>query len=296
MKALQKVQRGLVYILPLCLTVCYLSDAQFNVKYIDKGDSRLIATSLTNYAMTGAQLAVKGWKTVSVNGDQVLIITTSGDRLTTSKTALEETDRQVIESLRDELIKRETSRSLATDYIESEPVALRASSRSSSSSSASFSSTLDGVTTSVRSEPNYQSNEMSISMRDKDNFSIAKSNLPFNWAKVFFNGDLITMVKRDGTVLMEPMTTLDSTLKDPAEKLRAEVLDGQQGRPTQQAGLGPQDIFGNSGAGNSRQPPMNPFFGPIFGNVFGNNYPYGMSSSPYGPALGWPYGPTHLAG
>lgn len=271
----------------------------FDIKYIDHGDARLISTSDTNYAMTGPKLLTKNWKTVSLNGDQVSIVTSSGDKLLTTKSGLERADMLFIEKCKEELLKSNSGYShvSTTTGVTGEPVngnIMMTSTRSGSSSASSYRSYSDGVTSSVSSGPEstYMNDGMMINLKDNDNFSVSKTNLPFNWMKVFFNGDLVTFVHKDRTVIMEPLMGMDSSLRDSAESLRSEVLEMQRSTGNHMANTmaASTDMISNIFGNIMGRFPKPPDYRSSVGDMFGNNFPFGHNNSPFSSRSGWPFG------
>lgn len=64
---------------------------------------------------------------------------------------------------------------------------------------------------------------MSISKTGKDSFIVSKSDFPFNWQRLFINEDVVTVVYRDGRVVMLPQDLMRPDEKAKAIALRAEV-------------------------------------------------------------------------
>lgn len=81
---------------------------------------------------------------------------------------------------------------------------------SSSSSSSSSSSTTGG-------------SGMSVSKNGKDSYIISKSDFPFNWQRVFINEDVVTVVYKDGRVVMLPQDIMRPDEREKMVALRKEV-------------------------------------------------------------------------
>lgn len=63
----------------------------------------------------------------------------------------------------------------------------------------------------------------SIQKTGKDSFIVSKQDFAFNWQRVFVNSDLVTVVYRDGRVLMLPEAIMRPDEKAKAVALRQEV-------------------------------------------------------------------------
>lgn len=210
----------------------------FQVKLVEQDSStRLIATSNYNYAIVSPKLAAKSWRTASVNGDKVLLVDTTGRRQRTTRTALGADKVAFLEKLRDEVANSNG----AYSYVSTASGAGGGSggfmmsfnsggmtSSSSMSSSSSFASS--GQQTTSQSGGG---GETSFNMRDQNNFSVSRSNFPFNWARVFINGELVTLVYRNGEVEMLPTSTLEPGQRDAVQRVRTEVVDMQRNQQRQ---------------------------------------------------------------
>lgn len=291
------------------LTATARSMELFQVRLVEKGDGgRLIATSNYNYAITSPTLmASKDWRTISVNGDQVNISTTGGQQQSTTKTALG-ADMSLVESLRDEIASSHSGYSHTATAGGGGPSGGGFSSFGTSSggglgggfssgsfmmssgtggTSSHFSSSTDGGTTTSNM---MGGGEMSYNMKDSDNFSVARADLPYNWSRVFFNGDLVTFVHKNGDVRMVPISLLEASQLETVERLKREIkemqrISSQQVANTMQHSMDMVSNVFNSIMGNFPRPPS---FESAVGNMFGNNFPFGPNNSPFGP--GWPFG------
>lgn len=270
----------------------------FNVKFIERDGCRLIATSNYNYAMISPKIAVKNWRTVSVNGDKVLIVTNSGEIITRSRIDLGEPDRAFLESLRDEIANSNYgySHTYSGGGFSGGGMGggMISSSSMSGDSSTSFSSSTGGFTSTSISNGgqggSFQANDLSVNMRDETNFSVSKSDLPFNWSRVFFSNDLVTFVYRDGTVEMRPISSLSPSQLEATEKLRLEVRamqrsQSQQFSNTMQHSM---DMVSNIFSSIMGQFPKPPSYSSAVGGMFGNNFPFGPDNSPFAASSGWP--------
>lgn len=257
-----------------------------NVKFVEHNESRLVATSNYNYAITGPKLLTKNWRTVSVNGDKILIITTTNEVISKTRTEMDESDKQLIEGLRDEIgsggpqgAGYVTSMSGGT----SGGTMMMSSNRGSGSSFSSSSS-------SVQQSSN--TGGMSVNMRDDNNFSVSKSDLPYNWSTVFVNGDLITFITRDGEVEMRTLVSLDGDRLAVVNKLKQELKDMQRNQEQQISSTmqNSVDMVSNVFSNIMSNFPKPPSYKSAVGNMFGDNFPFGSSNSPFSAASGWPFG------
>lgn len=249
------------------------------VKFIEKNGSTLVASSNMNYAIASPKLLSKNWRSVSVNGDNVLIILSTKEKLQESYSRLTEEDRNFLEELRDEISRGNnvythvSSGSRGSNYLSSSDT----SQVSSSSTSLSVSSG--------------HGKEESVNVRDENNFSVARSDLPMNWSRVFFIGDLIAMVYRTGEIRMMSIDLLDSEELAAVTQLKSEVKELQNKHAQQVSSTMKQsmdmvsNVFNNI-MGRFPQPPN---YQSAVGNIFGDNFPFGPNNSPFASSAGWPF-------
>ena len=152
------------------------------------------------------------------------------------------------------------------------------SSSSSSSSSSSFGSNMSGNS----------GGGISYSMRDPNNYSISRSDLPFNWSRVFINDDLVTLVFKNGDVILMPISMLDASQLDTVNSLKREVADmqrtqSQQFTNTMQNAVNMVPKIFNSIMSRFPSPPD---YQSTVGNMFGSNFPFGSNNSPFN---NWPF-------
>lgn len=260
----------------------------FDIKLVESNDSRLVATSNYNYAISSPKLSAKNWMAVSVNGDNISIITTAGEKLSRTKQELGEPDRLFLESIRDEISNNNNGFTHMSWSNGGSGGTFSGSTMMSSGNvggfgSASFSSSSGSGFNSL------QMNDMNVNMRDDNNFSISKSSLPFNWSRVFFNGELVTIVYRDGEVKMQPMNAFDASQSDIIKNLKIEMKNYQatqmqQVSSTMQNSMDMvNNIFGNI-MGSFPKPPS--FQSSGSSSMFGNNFPFGNNNSPFNS---WPF-------
>lgn len=257
----------------------------FSVRFIEQKDSLLVATSNYNYALTSPKLLEKNWRTVSVNGENVFIVTINGEKKSLTKGELGDQDRLFIEGLRDEISASKDGFSHVTSGGTSNGGNFMMSSASSETST-SFSSSASDI-----QGGSLGGADMSISGRDDSNFSVSKSDLPYNWARVFFNGDLITAVYKDGEVKMKPINSLEADQLEAINRIKTEVktiraTQSQHFSDTMKQSMDMvSNVFSNV-MGNFPKPPS---FESAVGNTFGQNFPFGPNNSPFSSSSGWPF-------
>lgn len=105
-------------------------------------------------------------------------------------------------------VKSQTGFSKLTTYDRNGGASSMGSGGSSSSSSSSSSTSSGGI---------------SISKTGKDSYIVSKQDFPFNWQRLFVNSDLVTVVYRDGRVLMLPEAMMRPDEKAKSIALRQEV-------------------------------------------------------------------------
>lgn len=305
------ILRHLIYIITVSLTI-EASMNLSNVRLVEQNGARLVATSNYNYAIASPKLSTKNWRTASVNGDRVLITTLAGEKIVTTKTQLAEVDRLLIENLRDEI---GNSNSGYTHYssaggvggggLSGSNIVMSSSSNGHSTSSNSFSSSSTSSTgggfqsiTQGGQGGSIQANGLSVNVRDEDNFSVSKTDLPFGWSQVFYNGDLVTVVTREGEVDMRPLKAMDPAQLESLTKLKLEVKEMQK-RQMQQISdtmKTSMDMVSNVFSNVMGNFPKPPSYESAVGNMFGNNFPFGPNNSPFSSSSGWPFGGGAAAG
>lgn len=282
----------------LSLIISINSMDLFQVKFVENNDSRLIATSNSNYAISSPKLLTKNWRAISMNGDQALVLTATGnEKLYISKTQLGADGLAFVEQLRDGIAA--SSNSGYTHVSTASGGAgsggsnsfMMSSSQGSSSSYSSSSST---------SSSNFQQsgNEMSFSAKDENNFSVSKSNLPLDWSRVFFNNDLVTIIYKNGEVKMLSSTVMSPDELAIVEQLKRDVADLRRHQADQFANTmsHSMDMVSNVFNNIMGQFPKPPDYQSAVGNMFGDNFPFGPNNSPFSGASGWPFGGAASSG
>lgn len=296
---LKQYLRFSTIILALSISLTFAMDLN-NVKFIEQGpDSRLVATSNYNYGITNPKLGAKNWRTVSVNGDSVIIITSTGEKISTSKGQMDPTGLSLIESLRDELSSGNAGFTQISSSTSGSSNGENFMMSSSSSGGSSFSSSTSGFS-SIRTTggQSSQMNDMSVTMKDENNYSVSKSGLPFNWSKVFVNQDLLTLVMKSGDVEMVPINSIDSEKLEAINKLKLEVKEMQksQAQHVSNSMQHSMDMVSNVFSNIMGNFPKPPSFQSAVGNTFGNNFPFGSNNSPFSSSSGWPFSNGAFAG
>lgn len=212
--------KTLIYLIALngvlyCTAAYVTAMSLFNANYAERDGARLIATSNYNYAILSPALASKNWRTISVNGDRVMIITGSGQRQMRSRASLGP-DMMFVESLRDSIAEGNSAFS---------SMSMSTGGGSGFVSSSAMGSSGGGSSFSV--------NGMAVSMTDSSTFSVSKEGLPFNWQRVFYNGDIVTVITRRGDVYMQPMSTMPPAELQALNELKEQVLEMQRGQAQQ---------------------------------------------------------------
>lgn len=301
--ALRKLHRFLE-----CSTVLFAVSLSFvstmdlnNVKFIESApDSRLVATSNYNYGLTSPKLLTKDWKTVSVNGNSILTVTATGEKLLTSRDKMETSSMSLIESLRDDIANSDTGFSQISSSNGGSSTGGNLMMSSSSGTGSVISSSSTGSFSSVSSigGQSSQVNDISVNMKDENNFSISKSGLPFNWRRVFFNKDLVTFVMKNGDVEMLPINSIEPAKLEAINKLKDEVKEmhktqSKQAESTMQNSMDTVSNVFNNIMGNFPRPPS---YESAVGNSFGSNFPFGPNNSPFSSSSRWPFSNGAFAG
>lgn len=261
----------------------------FNVKFFEQKDSKLVATSNYNYAISSPKLLSKNWRAVSVNGDDILVVTTIGEKIIMNKTQFGDANKLLVETLRDEISNSNSGGYMHISSGGSGSLGGSNFMMSSNSGGGSTSSSFSSAANQFSSFSGGQDN--SVNMKDDDNFSVARSDLPFNWSRVFFNGDMVTFVFRNGDVHMLTLNSVDPVQAEALTKLKKEVKEmqlaqGQQFSNTMRHSLDMVSNIFNNIMGKFPKPPD---FQSSVGNMFGNNFPFGSNNSPFS---GWPFSGT----
>lgn len=303
------VIKNFIYLLTVSLTVVSSMNLS-NVRLVEQNGSRLVATSNYNYGIASPKLATKNWRTVSVNGDRVMMITLTGEKIVTTKGQLGEVDRLFIENLRDEIgdsnggFTHYTAAGGSGGDFSSGNIMMSSSLNGGTGASNSFSSSSSSSTGGTFQSVNQgigggsiQANGLSVNIRDDDNFSVSKTDLPFNWSRVFFNGDVAAIVTRDGEVDMRPLNSMEPSQLNALTGLKQEVKEMQkkqmqQFSETMQNSMDMVSNVFNNVMGNFPRPPS---YQSAVGNMFGNNFPFGPNNSPFSSSSGWPFGGSGAA-
>lgn len=278
---------GSLYLIAIGVIIVSSMDYQ-NVRFLEQNDSRLVSTSNHNYAISSPKLKAKGWSSVSINGEKVLIITTGGEKKTNSRSELVPSDLVLIETVRDEISTGNTGYTHSSSEMGGSSGGGNFM-MSTSSGEGSYSSSSSGFSTSsMRSSG---SNDISVNMKDENNFSVSRSDLPFNWSRLFFNGDCVTLVYKNGEVIMETKGSMSGPELEAAEKLIADVKNMQRSQAqafsnTMQHSVDMVSNVFNNIMGRFPKPPS---YDSAVGNMFGNNFPFGSNNSPFSSSSGWPF-------
>lgn len=279
----------LLYSSLLCLLAIVVSQQMayglplFQVSQIKKNDDRLIATSPSNFAISSPKLGSKNWQTVSLNGDEVFVVTIDGQKQILTRSQLGPAEVAFIESLRDEISNSYTvaGGGLGGTY----SIMSSTGSGTSSSYSSSSSSTSGGTSMTSMSSggggPVHSG--MSFSIGGDDNFSISKSDMPFDWYQVQVSGGIVSLIYNSGKVTMQPTASLEPQQLELINKLRDEAKAAQSVQSkmlvnTMQSSLGTVSNLFNSILSRLPKPPN---YRDVVGDMFGNNFPFGPNNSPF---------------
>lgn len=195
------------------------------IRQVELDGSMLIDTSPTNYAITSPDLEKQhNWKSVSINGNQVTILTSTCQNVAKQPQDLSQDERAQLTSV--------ASRLIVADSI-GNPNGGPTINHQGRHSSARFELTSGGSMRSSRSEgmsmSSFQSNGLSVNKYDDSNYSISKPDLPNAISRLFVsNGDLVTFVYADGQVQMKPVACLDANESQLFQGLQTEVRQAQQ--------------------------------------------------------------------
>ena len=257
------------------------------MKFVENLDgSRLIATSNYNFALTSPKvMAQNDWSAVSINGEKAMIMKANGERLYLSKPELGLEQIAFIERVRDEITDSNVAQQAGYTQVQSGSTGeyLMSSSQKSTSSSSFTSSASSG--TSLQ--------EMNFSAKDDNNFSVSKSDLPLGWSRVFFNQpDFITIVYKDGNVLMLKYGALNPEERIIAEQLRRDVAEmrRRQTAELESTMSNSLNMVSNIFSNVVGRFPKPPDYQTAVGGMFGDNFPFGTKNSPFSPEAGWPFG------
>lgn len=277
----------------------------FQVRQVElASDTRLIATSNYNYALVHPRLGSKGWRSVSVNGDKITVSTLTGERQIMSRSAIGELSMSLLEQLRDEIANSPGGYSSTTSAggsgsgFTSGNGGFMMSSNTGGGmgmSSTSFSSSTGGIggTTMMSGGiGGMGAGGASYDMRDAENFSVSRSDFPFGWSKVFFNGDIVTTVARNGDVCMLPLNAIGPAELEAVNRIKSEAAQMQRGSQQQVSNTmqTATDMISNVFSSIMGSFPKPPSYQSAVGNTFGSSFPFGPNNSPFSSSSGWPFG------
>lgn len=173
----------------------------FDTNYVELDSSKLIHTDNGHYAISDPHLPSK-WKMVSVNGDDVNIV--SNDNISSEKRmkSLTSVEKAILTGVRSKLV----------EVIHNGPYNVKSSSNlvklttfdrnGGTSTMGTGSSTSTG--TSSSSSSSSSGGGMTISRTGPNSYIVSKTDFPLNWQRIFVNEDHDTIVFKDGRVSMMP--------------------------------------------------------------------------------------------
>lgn len=154
-----------------------------------------------------------------MNGDEVTIATKNTQQVVKKYNSLTAEEKSSLESIKNQMqtvirngpynVKSQTGFVKLTTFDRFGGSSSMSSGGGGSGSSSSSSSSSSGGTT--------------IQKTDKDSFIVSKQDFAFNWQRVFVNIDLVTVVYRDGRVVMLPESIMRPDEKAKMIALRQEV-------------------------------------------------------------------------
>lgn len=139
---------------------------------------------------------MKPLRSVSVNGNEFIAITSTCQTVTKGLNALSDAEKTILHTAKSQLesINGSKSPQLANGQLRyKSSIYSRDGSQTSTSSMGTNNQAL------------YQNDGYSISSSDENNFTLAKPGMINNMARIFVNGDLLTIIYTDGSVRMKPM-------------------------------------------------------------------------------------------
>lgn len=182
------------------------------ISHIVESNDNLITTSETNFALATASLSTSTkWKTVSVNGREVTLITGTCRTSTKKRSSLSESESELIDHTKTKL--------------ESSAESSGSSSYKDNNCLSRYQLTEGGsVTTNCNiKESLISSNGFSVSKQDDKHYSVSKYGLPNKLARLFVLDDVIGFVYLDGEVIMKPVDCLSSKEQRLLKSLEGEV-------------------------------------------------------------------------
>lgn len=149
-----------------------------------------------------------------MNGDNIVIVANGCQVINKSAQSLDQEEKTLLGSAYQRLISARQNNGQYSKF-----------SRTTYSKGGSSSSYTSGYSS---RQSSFQLNGVSISKLGENEFSVSKSNLPNNMARVFVSGDLISFVFLDGKVLMKPTGCLQADEIQLIDKIKKEVQETEQ--------------------------------------------------------------------
>lgn len=155
---------------------------------------------------------------VSVNGDDVKIGTKDKTSISKKYDALTDSEKSSLNEIQ-KLLESVIKNGPSDVRSQNKRVKLTTFDRFGGSSVTSYN---DGGSSSSSSSSSNKDSE-SLSMTGQDEFILTRANFPFNWQRLFANGDLYTIVYRDGQVIMQQESLFKQDEREKIVSIKKEV-------------------------------------------------------------------------
>jgi len=224
----------------------------FDTNFVELDESKMVHTSDMNFAIIQPGFPYN-WRTVSVNGDEIIIATKDNRSMRKTLGSLVPEERQSLEATKIGL----------TSVIKFGPFSARSRTGFAKlttfdrNGGSSTSGTGGGASSSSSSSSSAGGGSVTIQKTGPNSFIVSKQNFLFNWHRVFVDNDVVTIVYKNGRVVMLPEVLMMADEKQQIIALRQEIQ--QSGRVTEQM---QQQISRSLG---SPMDFVNKFFGGMFG-------------------------------
>ncbi|KAG9509493.1 hypothetical protein GZH46_01987 [Fragariocoptes setiger] len=185
-------------------------DLNYDTYFVEQNRMRMIKTSDSNYAIYNPDFG-SDWRSVSVNGDQVAVVSKSNQLSNRPLATLSAMERAQLTNCKSQL----DSIIINGPHGCGNPCKLTTFMRNGGTGSAG-----SGGSGSVSS---YSNETMSVSVYGDDEFIAAKSTFPLDWQRLFYLKNIAGIVYKNGRVNIKPVSALDPQEKAQVNEVQSEV-------------------------------------------------------------------------
>lgn len=184
------------------------------VRHIEADGSHLVDTLSQNFGLTSYNLQSLGWKTVSVNGNSVVIYNANCQASTRTLDSLNQQEVAQLKLAKGQLESIENPGGQMNQYSRYAVTRIMGTNMNRSARNLASSSNII--------------NGLSILKQDDNNYSITKPQMPNNLARFYMMNDVVTFVYLDGQVQMKPIACLNASEQQQVAQIKSEMVAAEQ--------------------------------------------------------------------